>query len=84
MERIVGMRKSELQNIRKLAIIRATLTAIVTFIPVLCAILSFVTYALLGNKLDPATIFSSLQFLNIIRAPLFFFPMIASAVSSKR
>lgn len=47
----------------------------------LCATLSFVTYALLGHKLDPATIFSSLQFFNIIRAPLLFFPMVASACS---
>ncbi|KAH7103342.1 ATP-dependent bile acid permease [Auriculariales sp. MPI-PUGE-AT-0066] len=80
-ERLVGMRRSELKNIRKLAYIRATLTALVTFIPILCAILSFVTYSLLGHGLDPAIIFSSLQFFNIIRAPLLFFPMIASAVS---
>ncbi|EJD44619.1 ATP-dependent bile acid permease [Auricularia subglabra TFB-10046 SS5] len=80
-ERLVGMRRAELQNIRRLAYIRAILTATTTFIPVLCAILSFITYALLGHTLDPATIFSSLQFFNIIRAPLLFFPMVASACS---
>ncbi|KZW02973.1 cadmium ion transporter [Exidia glandulosa HHB12029] len=80
-ERLVGMRRAELQNIRKLAYIRATLIATVTFVPVLCAILSFITYALLGHTLDPATIFSSLQFFNIIRAPLLFFPMVASSCS---
>ncbi|KAF9067926.1 multidrug resistance-associated ABC transporter [Rhodocollybia butyracea] len=78
---IYKFRKQEIARIRKTSIARAALIALVTFIPVLASILSFVTYALSGHDLNVAIIFSSLQFFNIIRAPLIFFPVVLSALS---
>jgi len=80
-ERVTGMRRTELKNVRKFATYRGVLTAFTTFVPILAATLTFITYALLDNPLDPGTIFSSLQLFNIIRAPLFFFPLVAAACS---
>ena len=80
-ERITELRRTELNNVRKFASYRGVLTAVTTFVPVLAATLTFITYALLGNSLNPGIIFSSLQLFNIIRAPLFYFPLIAAACS---
>lgn len=56
------------------------MTAIMAFVPILAAILTFVTYSLTGHDLDAATIFSSLQLFNAIRSPLTLFPLTAAAV----
>ena len=60
-ERILGLRKAELVQIRKLALYRAMTFSLVFFLPVLAAVLSFITYSLTGHDLDPAIVFSSLQ-----------------------
>ncbi|KAJ3982865.1 multidrug resistance-associated ABC transporter [Lentinula detonsa] len=78
---IYNFRKQEVARIRTASIARAALIALVTFIPVLASVLSFITYALSGHDLNVAIIFSSLQFFNIIRAPLLFFPIVLSALS---
>ncbi|KAI0795014.1 multidrug resistance-associated ABC transporter [Abortiporus biennis] len=75
------LRGQEIKTIRKAALARATLIAVVTFIPILASILSFITYALSGHNLNVAIIFSSLQFFNIIRAPLVFFPVVIAAAA---
>ncbi|KAF8882128.1 hypothetical protein BD779DRAFT_1675113 [Infundibulicybe gibba] len=75
------LREREIKTIRKSAIARSGLIAMVTFIPVLASVLSFITYALSGHDLNIAIIFSSLQFFNIIRAPLIFFPFVLSSLS---
>ncbi|RDB26371.1 Oligomycin resistance ATP-dependent permease YOR1 [Hypsizygus marmoreus] len=78
---ISKLRAREIATIRKAAIARSALIAIVTFIPILASILSFITYALTGHELDVAIIFSSLQLFNIIRAPLIFFPFVLSSLT---
>ncbi|KAL9932849.1 hypothetical protein V8E36_008104 [Tilletia maclaganii] len=78
-ERIAEMRKEELFFLRKLALLRAMTFSVVYFLPVLAAVLSFITYSLLGNGLNPAIIFSSLQYFTIIRMPLVFTPLVASS-----
>ncbi|KAJ7852952.1 multidrug resistance-associated ABC transporter [Mycena leptocephala] len=75
------LREREIATVRTAAIARAALIALVTLIPVLASILSFITYALSGHDLNIAIIFSSLQFFNIIRAPLIFIPFVLSALS---
>ncbi|KAG9082719.1 hypothetical protein FRC07_014126, partial [Ceratobasidium sp. 392] len=77
--KVLGFRRSELVRIRKNAFYRATVISVVTFIPILAATLSFITYALSGHDLNAAIIFSSLQLFNIIRMPLVFVPLIASS-----
>ncbi|KAH8110166.1 multidrug resistance-associated ABC transporter [Phellopilus nigrolimitatus] len=78
---IGGLREKEIAKIRRIAMARAMLISVVTVIPILASVLSFITYALSGHNLNPAIIFSSLQFFNIIRAPLLFFPLVLSSVS---
>ncbi|KAL6300347.1 multidrug resistance-associated ABC transporter [Sparassis latifolia] len=73
------LREREVYRIRLLGIARASLISILTFVPVLATVLSFITYALSGHELNVAIIFTSLQFFNIIRAPLMFFPMVLAA-----
>ncbi|KAJ7658484.1 multidrug resistance-associated ABC transporter [Mycena rosella] len=81
MHRIGGLREREIAAVRKLALARAALMALMTLIPVLASILSFITYGLSGHQLNVAVIFSSVQFFNIIRAPLIFVPFVLSALS---
>ncbi|KAJ3537700.1 hypothetical protein NM688_g6639 [Phlebia brevispora] len=78
---IAALRARELKAVRKLAFARASLIAVVTIVPVLASVLSFITYALSGHNLNIAIIFSSLQFFNIIRAPLIFFPLVMANVA---
>ncbi|KAL5489922.1 hypothetical protein ACEPAI_4754 [Sanghuangporus weigelae] len=78
---LASLREKEIAKIRRITYARSFLFSIVTIIPIAASVLSFITYALSGHALDPAIIFSSLQFLNIIRAPLIFFPMVLSQVS---
>ncbi|KAJ7607370.1 multidrug resistance-associated ABC transporter [Roridomyces roridus] len=78
---IGGLREREIRAVKKTAIARAVLIGLMTFIPVLAAVLSFITYALSGHDLNIAIIFSSLQFFNIIRMPLAFLPLVLAALS---
>ncbi|TCD67438.1 hypothetical protein EIP91_012410 [Steccherinum ochraceum] len=75
------LRKRELKTVRQMALSRSLLIASVTAVPVIAAVLSFITYSLSGHDLDVATIFTCLQFFNIIRAPLIFFPLVIASVS---
>ncbi|KAG8690811.1 hypothetical protein FRC11_008965 [Ceratobasidium sp. 423] len=81
-EKVLGFRKRELARIRKYAVYRATAISTITFIPILAATLSFITYALSGHDLNAAIIFSSLQLFNIIRMPLVFVPLAAAAAKA--
>lgn len=79
---IVKLRTREVATIRTSAIAQSGLIASVGFIPVLSAILSFITYALSGHNLNVAVIFSSLQLFNIIRTPLIMLPLVLSSLSN--
>ncbi|KAJ7054729.1 multidrug resistance-associated ABC transporter [Mycena amicta] len=83
-KQIGGLREREIATVRKMAaasIARAVMIGIITLIPTLASVLSFITYALSGHQLNIAIIFSSLQFFNIIRMPLAFIPFVLSALS---
>ncbi|OBZ78499.1 Canalicular multispecific organic anion transporter 1 [Grifola frondosa] len=75
------LREREVNTIRSLSAARSGLIGIVTVVPVLASVLSFITYGLSGHDLDVATIFSSLQFFNIIRAPLIFLPLVLASLT---
>ncbi|KZT57357.1 hypothetical protein CALCODRAFT_434214 [Calocera cornea HHB12733] len=77
--KIGEIREKELRNIRTMALSRAFMASVVAFIPIAASILSFITYALSNHALEPAIIFSSLQYFNIIRAPLIFLPLVFTA-----
>ncbi|KAJ7207028.1 hypothetical protein C8J57DRAFT_1484714 [Mycena rebaudengoi] len=55
------LRQREIATVRNMGLARSFLMALVTFIPILASILSFITYALSGHELNIAIIFSSLQ-----------------------
>ncbi|TFK67200.1 multidrug resistance-associated ABC transporter [Pluteus cervinus] len=78
---IGNLRQREIQTVRTVSLARAGIIALVTFIPVLATILSFITYALSGHDLNVAVIFTSLQFFNVIRYPLIFLPFVLAAIS---
>lgn len=80
-EQISKLRKGELDTIRKAAIAQSGLVACISFIPLVATILSFITYSLTGHNLTVATIFTSLQFFNIIRAPMIMLPLVLSGLS---
>ncbi|CAE6373370.1 unnamed protein product [Rhizoctonia solani] len=78
-EKVLGLRKKELLRIRKMSLYHATAISLITFIPILAATLSFITYALSGHDLNAAVVFSSLQLFNIIRMPLLLVPLVAGS-----
>ncbi|KAF9262693.1 multidrug resistance-associated ABC transporter [Marasmius fiardii PR-910] len=80
-EQISKLRKGELATIRKAAIAQSGLVACISFIPLVASILSFITYSLTGHNLTVATIFTSLQFFNIIRTPMIMLPLVLSGLS---
>ncbi|WWC92110.1 uncharacterized protein L201_007064 [Kwoniella dendrophila CBS 6074] len=75
------MRKNELIYLKKNGFNRATMNATMAFIPTLAAVLTFVTYGLTGHQLNAATIFSGLQYFNVLKTPISFLPMCFTAVS---
>jgi len=75
------LRKAEIATVRKVAIARSILIAVVTFIPILASILSFITYALSGHDLNVAIIFSSLQLFNVHLASLVHVTYLLIAIS---
>ncbi|KAJ7284398.1 multidrug resistance-associated ABC transporter [Mycena rebaudengoi] len=75
------LRQREIATVRNMGLARSFLMALVTFIPILASILSFITYALSGHELNIAIIFSSLQLFNIIRVPLILFPFVLGSLS---
>uniref|UniRef100_A0A0W0EY28 Putative multidrug resistance-associated ABC transporter n=1 Tax=Moniliophthora roreri TaxID=221103 RepID=A0A0W0EY28_MONRR len=76
-----NIRQKEVNTLRKMAVARSLLIALVVFIPTVASVLSFITYALTNHDLNVAIIFSSLQLFNIIRMPLIFVPIILAALS---
>ncbi|KAF5354262.1 hypothetical protein D9756_007067 [Leucocoprinus leucothites] len=78
---IAELRRREITAVGKAAVARSLLISLITFIPILASILSFITYALSGHDLNIAIIFTSLQLFNAIRQPLIMFPFVLSALS---
>ncbi|KAJ9119779.1 hypothetical protein QFC22_003489 [Naganishia vaughanmartiniae] len=54
---------------------------VMTLLPTLAAVLSFMTYSLAGNELTTATIFASLQLFNVIQFPMQVLPTVFSFLS---
>ncbi|KAG8873871.1 hypothetical protein FRB97_006378 [Tulasnella sp. 331] len=74
-DKIFVLRTSELKQVRVGMLALSGLISAVGVTPIVASILSFITYSLTGHPLNPAIIFTSLQFFNIIRIPLIMIPM---------
>ncbi|KAK4689734.1 hypothetical protein P7C73_g391, partial [Tremellales sp. Uapishka_1] len=81
LKRLREIRRKEMVGIRKILIIRAANQAIAFSLPTLASVLSFVTYASFHPNLDPALIFTSLAYFNLLRQPLMFLPRALSSLT---
>ncbi|WVF68119.1 hypothetical protein IAT40_002882 [Kwoniella sp. CBS 6097] len=79
--RVAELRKNELVYLRRNGWNRATMNASMAVIPTLAAVLTFVAYGLSGHELNAASIFSGLQYFNVLKVPISFLPMCFTAVS---
>lgn len=67
--------------VRKLLFIRAGNQALAFSVPAIAAVLSFVTYSSTHGHMDPALIFTSLAYFNLLRQPLMFLPRALSTLA---
>ncbi|GAA5895556.1 uncharacterized protein JCM6883_001546 [Sporobolomyces salmoneus] len=74
-------RRKELNGIRKLLSIRSTNQAIALSIPTLAAVVVFSVYSVTGHDQDPATIWTSISLLNLLRFPLMMLPNSLSTIT---
>ncbi|KAL4261872.1 ATP-binding cassette transporter C [Pleurotus pulmonarius] len=74
-------RRKEVHAWKICGVAYAGLAALVGFIPIVAAILSFITYSLTNHDLNIAVIFSSLQLFNLILAPLETFSIALGSLS---
>lgn len=81
LERLGTIRTNELGYVRTLLISRSANMAIATSIPVIAAILSFITYGQRHPDLPAAKIFTVITLFNMLRLPLMIFPMALSAIT---
>ena len=99
-DKVMDLRRKELEMLRKNGVNRAFMFSTITFVPTLatvrmsrckafpsfhleltgCAV-TFVTYSLSGHDLNPAIIFSGLQYFNIIKTPITFLPLALTATT---
>ncbi|XP_014663259.1 PREDICTED: multidrug resistance-associated protein 7-like [Priapulus caudatus] len=80
MERINSMRQSELRSLKGRKYLDALCVYFWATTPVLISILTFSTYALMGNKLTAAKVFTSLALFNMLIAPLNAFPWVINGL----
>ncbi|KAH7132043.1 P-loop containing nucleoside triphosphate hydrolase protein [Dendryphion nanum] len=80
LERVDAIRRREIRGVQILLAIRNGIMAVGMSMPVFASMLSFITYSLTGNDLDPAPIFSSLALFNSLRIPLNFLPLVIGQV----
>nr|XP_018264326.1 uncharacterized protein I303_02491 [Kwoniella dejecticola CBS 10117]OBR86484.1 hypothetical protein I303_02491 [Kwoniella dejecticola CBS 10117] len=81
LKRLKHFRRKEMVGIRKILVIRAANQALAFSVPGLASVLAFVTYAATHDSLDPALIFTSLAFFNLLRQPLMFLPRALSSLT---
>lgn len=84
LSRISKSRASEMGFLRKRLILRSINTAVSFTAPTLAAVVSFVCYSAVGNRLDAGPIFSTLTFFLLLRTPLQMLPVVLSALADAR
>ncbi|PVI00243.1 hypothetical protein DM02DRAFT_527341 [Periconia macrospinosa] len=80
LERVEEIRKREIKGVQILLTIRNGIMSVGMSMPVFASMLSFITYSLTDNALNPARIFSSLALFNSLRIPLNFLPLVIGQV----
>lgn len=72
---VLGIRGKEMVVLRKAAVLNAGTYFVWTLAPFLVQLSSYITYVLLGGKLDAQKAFVSAALFNILRFPMAMFPM---------
>lgn len=80
-KKVHDLRIQEMRLVQAMLIYRSGINAVAISIPVFATILSFVTYSLTGNALNPAVVFSSLTLFNLLRMPLMFLPLVSTTTA---
>ncbi|RPB21336.1 hypothetical protein L211DRAFT_828268 [Terfezia boudieri ATCC MYA-4762] len=75
------LRSEEIRSAQFLLGVRSGVNAVGMIMPVFGAMLSFITYSLTGNALNPANIFSSLALYNSLRLPLNLLPVVMGQIA---
>jgi ATP-binding cassette subfamily C (CFTR/MRP) protein 1 len=78
--RLSDIRDREIHAIQVLLAIRNVINAVSMSLPIFASMLSFITYSLTDNSLNPANVFSSLALFNSLRMPLNLLPMVIGQV----
>ena len=76
LQKVGGIRESELNLERWVSTMEAGVNAIAMSLPIYASMLAFVTYSVTGHELNPANIFSSIVLFNMMRIPLMFLPRV--------
>ncbi|PKS10784.1 hypothetical protein jhhlp_002541 [Lomentospora prolificans] len=76
LKRLEDIRAREIHGIQVLLAIRNGINAISMSLPVFASMLSFITYSLTDNAMQPAQVFSSLALFNGLRIPLNMLPLV--------
>lgn len=79
--RVSESRRKELNGIRGLLAIRSANQAIALSIPTLAAVVVFAVYSVTGHGQSPATIWTSISLLNLLRFPLMMLPNSLSTIT---
>ncbi|KAJ9119462.1 hypothetical protein QFC24_005695 [Naganishia onofrii] len=80
LKRIDEIRTREVRYIRSLLMMKGGNMAIASSVPVIAAILAFITYSSTQGQLQAAETFTALTLFQLLRLPLMIFPMTLSAI----
>lgn len=80
-ERVTRERSAELAWIRTAGLLSAANMTQVTSLPIVLSTTAFLTYALLGNRLDAAIVFPAIALFNVLRPPLLILPNVIVSIS---
>jgi len=75
------LRSKEIARIRKSLIIYTSTNSLMDIIPVLASSLTYIGYALAGNKLTAAKVFSTLAYFEMLSFPLGILPMVSGQLA---
>ncbi|EIW71597.1 hypothetical protein TREMEDRAFT_28299, partial [Tremella mesenterica DSM 1558] len=78
--RISEMRKVEIAYLRRYSLYRSAVVALSAIAPVAASVLTFIAYALAGNKLDPVVVFTALHLYIALQRPVMVLPKSFAAI----
>eukprot|EP00762_Andalucia_godoyi_P004436 ANDGO_08139.mRNA.1 ABC transporter C family member 3 len=81
LQKVSSIRNLEMIKVRAATLVRAANMALLMLSPTLVALVTFETYAALGNALTAEVVFPSLVLFNILRFPMMMLPNVVSTIA---